>query len=50
NQDIVDNLKIINMLYEDWIRKYPEQWWWIHRRFRRARKVSGQKTNSPGTK
>jgi len=49
-QDIVDNLKVINALYEGWNKQYPEQWWWIHRRFRRARKVSGQKTNSPGTK
>jgi len=37
NQDIVDNLRAINKLCEDWIKKYPEQWWWIHRRFRRAR-------------
>ena len=36
DQDIVDNLRAITTLCEDWIRKYPEQWWWIHRRFRRA--------------
>ena len=37
-QDLVDNLRVINIICEDWIRKYPEQWWWIHRRFRRALK------------
>ncbi|MCD6353746.1 MAG: hypothetical protein J7M06_06000 [Proteobacteria bacterium] len=42
DQDIVDNLRSINAICEGWIRKYPEQWWWIHRRFRRARKVSVQ--------
>jgi len=51
NQDIVDNLRIINIVCEDWIRKYPEQWWWIHRRFRRARKIAAQnKTNNVKTK
>lgn len=41
-QDMLDNLRTINSLCEGWIRKYPEQWWWIHRRFRRARKLPGQ--------
>ena len=23
----------VNHIYESWIREYPEQWLWIHRRF-----------------
>lgn len=37
HQDIIDNLRAINVLCEDWIKKYPEQWWWVHRRFRWAK-------------
>jgi len=36
-QGIAENLRMINAVCEEWIKKYPEQWWWIHRRFRRAR-------------
>jgi KDO2-lipid IV(A) lauroyltransferase len=42
SQNIVDNLRIINIICEDWIRRYPEQWWWIHRRFRRALKLENK--------
>lgn len=31
------DLRRINRVYEEWIRAYPSQWWWIHRRFRHAR-------------
>lgn len=42
SQDITENLRAIKVLYEDWIKEYPEQWWWIHRRFRRARRIDNQ--------
>jgi Kdo2-lipid IVA lauroyltransferase/acyltransferase len=38
DQDVIDNLRAINVLCEAWIKKYPEQWWWVHRRFRSAKK------------
>jgi len=38
-RDIVDNLKAINVICEAWIKRYPEQWWWMHRRFRWAKKT-----------
>lgn len=37
-RDVVDNMRAINSICEAWIKKYPEQWWWIHRRFRHARR------------
>jgi len=39
DQDVIDNLRAINVLCEAWIKKYPEQWWWMHRRFRWAKKI-----------
>jgi KDO2-lipid IV(A) lauroyltransferase len=39
SQDVTENLRAITVIYEDWIKKYPDQWWWIHRRFRRARRI-----------
>ena len=39
DQEIVDNLRAINVICEAWIKKYPEQWWWLHRRFRWAKKT-----------
>jgi Kdo2-lipid IVA lauroyltransferase/acyltransferase len=38
DQDIIENLRAINVAYEVWIKKYPEQWLWLHRRFRWAKK------------
>ena len=35
-QDLVDNLRTINRICEAWIKQFPAQWWWIHRRFRHA--------------
>ena len=34
DQDLNENLRAINVICEAWIKKYPEQWWWMHRRFR----------------
>ena len=39
DQDISENLRAINVICEAWIKKYPEQWWWVHRRFRWAKKT-----------
>lgn len=33
-------LLALNQEAEKTIRKYPEQWWWIHRRFRKAKAAS----------
>jgi len=32
--DPVADLACINALIEEWVRKAPEQYWWIHRRFK----------------
>jgi len=33
--DIVTNTQIINQTLESVIRKYPDQWFWVHRRWER---------------
>lgn len=38
-RDIVEHMRAIHVICEEWIKKYPEQWWWMHRRFRRAKKI-----------
>ena len=39
NTAVTKTLRRINELFEEWITAYPSQWWWVHRRFRRARKI-----------
>ncbi len=38
-QDITSNIARLTKVVEAAIREYPEQWWWIHRRFKRARDI-----------
>jgi KDO2-lipid IV(A) lauroyltransferase len=33
-QDIVENTRMFNRVLEDYVRKYPDQWLWIHRRWK----------------
>ncbi len=35
-EDIPLNLENLSKITEEYIRRYPEHWWWIHRRFRKA--------------
>jgi len=36
-EDITSNIARLTKIVEAVIREYPEQWWWVHRRFKRAR-------------
>jgi len=38
-EDITSNIARLTKIVETAIREYPEQWWWIHRRFKRARDI-----------
>jgi KDO2-lipid IV(A) lauroyltransferase len=32
--DVVRTMQCITNIVEDWVREYPEQWWWFQRRWR----------------
>jgi KDO2-lipid IV(A) lauroyltransferase len=32
--DVVAATQMINTIVEDWVREYPGQWLWFHRRWR----------------
>jgi KDO2-lipid IV(A) lauroyltransferase len=34
NRDTLDILNDVHALLEQWIREYPEQWLWLHRRWK----------------
>lgn len=36
-KDIKENISQLTKMVEKVIREYPDQWWWFHRRFRKAR-------------
>ncbi len=38
-QDITSNIARLTQMVEAVIREHPEQWWWVHRRFKRARDI-----------
>jgi KDO2-lipid IV(A) lauroyltransferase len=34
DRDVLENTKLFNKILEGYVRKYPEQWLWIHRRWK----------------
>lgn len=34
-EDVEYNVQALSRIAEDYIRRYPSSWWWIHRRFRK---------------
>ncbi len=36
DKDIFSNLSRLSKIVESYIREYPDQWWWIHQRWRKA--------------
>ena len=38
--DIIENTKRFSAVIESYVRKYPEQWTWIHRRWKTRPKAS----------
>lgn len=42
NDDVVFNTQLLTNMIEGWIRKYPEQWVWMHERWKTAEKGIGE--------
>ncbi len=38
-EEIKQNVALLTKVTEQHIRKYPEQWWWLHRRWKKAKKA-----------
>ena len=34
SRDVIENTRIFNRILEDYVRRYPDQWLWIHRRWK----------------
>ena len=32
--DVITNTQLCTTAIEDWVRKYPDQWLWVHRRWK----------------
>lgn len=39
SQDIIENIAHLTKIVESVIRKHPEHWWWIHKRFKKAKNI-----------
>ncbi len=35
--DVLETTRLINSVVEDWVREYPEQWLWLHNRWKQPR-------------
>lgn len=44
--DYIENTRIYNEILETWIRTYPEQWFWFHRRWKKPRRLMQQESES----
>jgi KDO2-lipid IV(A) lauroyltransferase len=33
-RDLIENTQLFNNVLEDYVRRYPDQWLWIHRRWK----------------
>ncbi|MGB9627516.1 MAG: lysophospholipid acyltransferase family protein [Thermodesulfobacteriota bacterium] len=38
-QDVLENIGHLTKIVESVIQKHPEHWWWIHKRFKRAKNI-----------
>jgi KDO2-lipid IV(A) lauroyltransferase len=46
NESILRTTRAYNAALERLVVRHPEQWWWVHRRFRRARPKPRNRRNA----
>ena len=46
-EEIKKNVALLTRITEEHIRRYPEQWWWLHRRWKKAKKPLAESTTDP---
>jgi KDO2-lipid IV(A) lauroyltransferase len=44
-EDIHKNISHITKIIEGYVRRYPTQWWWVHRRWKRRREKKSNQTD-----
>ena len=47
-EEIKKNVALLTRITEEHIRRYPEQWWWLHRRWKKAKKPPAERGTDPG--
>lgn len=46
-RDIAVTTTLLNEFIEDYIRRYPEDWFWLHNRWKWTRRFYGEQIETP---
>lgn len=46
-KDLYENTLVVNKIIEDYVYKYPEQWFWMHKRWKTAQGAMSKGTRAP---
>lgn len=48
-EEIKKNVALLTKVTEGYVREYPEQWWWLHRRWKKAKKIEKHRISNLAT-